>query len=116
MSYKDFSFFTPWSEVAKALHGLHHKLDLILKNQEAIMATLDDDLAAATAEGTKIDSLLVIMQGMVDRIKAIPGLTPAQQTQIDAIGAAVTNNEAKVQAAIDANTPAQPAGPVVKAP
>ena len=77
------------------------------------MATLDDILAGATAESTKIDSLVVIVNNLVAQVKAIPGLTPAQQTQIDAIASLVTSNTGKVQAAIDANTPAQPAGPKV---
>lgn len=71
------------------------------------MATLDDLVAAATAEDTKIDSLIALtaqLKAKVDEIVA-GALTPDQQAKIDAAFAAISDNPDRIQAAIDANTP-----------
>ena len=77
------------------------------------MATLDQVLADVTAESTQIDGVMTFIQGLQAQIAALPGITPAMQTQIDAIFAGAEANKAKLAAAIVANTPAQPAGPKV---
>lgn len=74
------------------------------------MATLDEILTTVTAEDTAIDSLIVLVQGLKAQLDSVlaGNLTPEQQAKVDAIFAAVTDNPDRIQAAIDANTPAAP--------
>lgn len=88
--------------INQVLSGQHH----IHQHLEKIMATLDDLVAAAAAEDTKIDSLIALVQALKAKVDAIPGLTPEQQAQIDAAFASISDNPDRIQAAIDANTPA----------
>lgn len=69
------------------------------------MATLDELVAAAKAEDTKIDSLIALVVTLKAKIDAIPGITPEQQAQIDEAFAAISDNPDRIQAAIDENTP-----------
>jgi hypothetical protein len=79
--------------------------------EKRIMITLDDVLNDVTDETTKIDSLGTFVAGLKQQVAdALAGvLTPAQQTKVDAIFAAVETNKAKVVAAMDANTTPTPA-------
>lgn len=92
------------------LERMNEKLNCVLKQGEKIMATLDETLAAVTDESTKEDSLIALMQGIKAQLDAVlAGQLPADvQAKVDAVFAGVTANSTKVQAAIDANTPAQP--------
>ena len=95
----------PWAE-------LNRKLDLILKNQETIMATLDETLAATTAEDTKIDSIIAYNTGIkkqLDDVLAGASLPPAVQAKVDAIFAQANASASKIDTALAANTPAAPA-------
>ncbi len=78
------------------------------ERDKKLMATLDDLVAAASAEDTKIDSLIALVMELKAKVDAIVAgeLTPAQQAQIDAAFAAISDNPDRIQAAIDANTPA----------
>lgn len=78
---------------------------------DKIMATLDETLALVTAEGTKDDSIIVLMNGIKDQLATALGgaLSPDAQAKVDAIFAQATANSSKIQAAIDANTPVAPA-------
>jgi hypothetical protein len=89
------------------------KLDRILKLLEAIMATLDETLAAVNAESTVDDSIIALLDGLAAQIKA-GGLSAADQTKVDAIFTAATANSAKVAADVLAHTAAAP--PAVPAP
>lgn len=82
------------------------KNHLIIHKLETIVATLDDLVAAAAAEDTKIDSLIALVEALKAKVDAIPGLTPEQQAAIDAAFASISDNPDRIQAAIDANTPA----------
>ena len=53
-----------------------------IDKENIIMATLDDIIAKVAKETTDIGSLQVFVQGLEDQIKALPGITPAQQAQI----------------------------------
>lgn len=91
----------PWAA------GLIGQMNLMLKNQEKIMATLDEVLADVTAETTKIDSLSVLFAGLEQQLKdALAGttLSPATQAKVDAVFAAAETNKGKIDAAIAANT------------
>jgi len=88
----------------------HHEDDLLnfLKGMEnRIMASLDETLAAVTAESTVDDSIIALLQGLAAQIAA-GGLSPADQAKVDAIFSQATANAAKVSAAVTANTPPAP--------
>ena len=87
------------------------RLDLILANQLAAatqgkidMTALDTELAAMTADiaaqTTEVASMATFIQGLFAQISAIPGLTPAQQTSVNAIKAGLETNTAAIAAAI----------------
>lgn len=94
-------------ELASLLRQLCCKLDTVITHQERIMATLDETLAAVTAEGTKVDSIIALLTGIKAQLDAVlaGGLTPDVQAKVDAIFAQATTNAAKIDAAITANTP-----------
>lgn len=92
---------------------LSHKLNRLLDRSDNIMATLDDLVSAAAAEDTKIDSLIALVEALKAKVDAIVAgeLSPEQQAKIDAAFASITDNPDRIQAAIDANTPTEPAPP-----
>lgn len=76
------------------------------------MATLDETLAAVTAEDTKVDSIIALVAGLKQQLAdALAGTTlpPATQAKIDAIFSQATASAGKIDTAITANTP--PAAP-----
>ena len=77
-----------------------------INKENIIMATLDDIIAKVSQETTDIGSLQVFVQGLEDQIKALPGITPAQQAQIDVIFADVDKNDVAIVNAMKA--PATP--------
>lgn len=104
-----FSFFRGYySQTEVLLRVLLHKMDLVLQNQERIMATLDEVLASVADESTKIDSLSTFIAGLKQQIAdALAGVTlpPAVQAKVDAVFEGVEANKAKVVTAMDANVP-----------
>ena len=70
------------------------------------MSTLADDTAAIAAQTTVVASLAKFVSGLQAQIAALPGLTAAQQADIDKIFSDVTANNAAIAAAMVANTPA----------
>ena len=95
-------------EVMGLLRDRDRKLDTILKNQETMMATLDETLAAVTAEDTKVDSIIALVAGLKTQLAdALSGTTlpPATQAKVDAIFAQATASAGKIDTAITANTP-----------
>ncbi len=96
-------------EVPAWAHEVLRRLDLILSNQETIMATLDDVLKDVTDESTAIDSISTLIAGLKQQIAdALAGTTlpPATQAKVDAIFAAAETNKGKIATALAANTPA----------
>ena len=86
----------------------------IIKKEDQIMSTLQDVVDEVTAETTMIGGLATFIQGLEAQIAALPGLTAAQQAQIDAIFANVGANTAAITAAMAINVP--PAPPPVVVP
>jgi hypothetical protein len=86
-------------------------LERILANQEKIMASLDDTLAAVQAETTSENALVALVVGLKKQIDAAMGgqLTPSQQMRLDQIFNQVVANKKAVDDAVTANTE-QPAG------
>ena len=93
------------------VHLYHHHEDEILDYlkgmEKRIMASLDETLAAVTAESTVDDSIIALLNGLAAQIKA-GGLSAADQAKVDAIFNQATANSAKVTAAVTANTPPTP--------
>lgn len=77
----------------------------ILKNQELIMAALDDLAAAVAAEDTVIDSAVTLLNGLKAALDAA-GTDPAK---LAALSADITAKTAALSTAVSANTPAAPA-------
>lgn len=94
----------PWATI---LIGQQRQL---LDRMENLMATLDEVLADVTEEGTKIDSVMTLIDGLKKQIDDLNlNLSPEEQAKVDAIFAGVEANKGKVQAALDANAPPAPA-------
>lgn len=90
----------------RRLHSIESKVD-------RIMAMLSDIVARMAQEKTDIASLTVFIQGLQDKIMALPGITPEMQTQIDTIFANVDENDKAIMAAMKIGVPPTPAPTVV---
>lgn len=96
------------SSTAAATALVLSHVNTLTEKVENLMNTLDDTLAAVTDEGTKEDGLIALVDGIEKQLAdALAGTTlpPAVQAKVDAVFQGVTDNSAKVQAAIDKNTP-----------
>ncbi len=94
-------------EVRPLLAEILSKLNLVLTNQEKIMATLDETLAAVTAEDSKVDGIIALVGGLKQQLAdALSGanLPPAIQAKVDAVFAQATASAAKIDTALQANT------------
>lgn len=81
------------------------------------MATLDQVLTDVTDESTQLDSLSTFITGLKQQLAdALAGATipAATQAKIDAVFAGVEKNKAKVQDALNANTPAAAVSPAAQ--
>jgi len=90
----------------RRLHAIEHKVD-------QLMAMLSDVIAAMAQEKTDIASLTVFVQGLQDKINALPGITPEMQAQIDTIFQSVDDNDKAIVAAMKIGVPPSPAPTVV---
>jgi uncharacterized protein YoxC len=98
------------------LDSLYTQNELIIHNQEAIMATLDQVLADVTNESAGIDSLGVLITQLGEQVKGLTSgnLPPYVQAKVDAIFTQAEANKAKINAAINAAPGSNP--PTVAAP
>jgi hypothetical protein len=102
MKTRWFHHFLPDYEVLSRLDVLENKSDLMLRNQEAIMAAIDDLQAAVTAEDTVIDSAITLIQG-IPALIAAAGVDPAK---LAALQSDITAKSQALASAVAANTPA----------
>jgi len=112
-------------EILRRLSNIERQGDAILKQlgivitkENTIMASIDDVLTDVTAESTQLDGINALISGIQAQLaSALSGTTVPQavQAKIDAVFAQLQNNDTKIAAALAANTPAAPAGPVVPA-
>lgn len=91
---------------SRRLYSIERKVD-------RIMAMMSDVVAKMAQETTDIGSLTVLIQGMQDKIMAIPGITPEMQAQIDTIFANADANDKAILAAMRIGVPVTPAPAVV---
>lgn len=93
----------------------HHHYDIpperallgqIIVKLEAIMATLEETLAAVQAESTSSASIITLLVGIKKQLDAALGgaLTPSQQMRVDAIFNEATKNKQAIDDAVKANT------------
>lgn len=106
--------FFPDSEVLVRLDALECKLDLIVKNQEKIMATQADIAAAlakvqadVAAQTTVEQSLATYVQGIVAQLAALASQTTDTTTAaaLTALSTQIEANSASDAALIVQNTP-----------
>ncbi len=93
----------------RRLRRIEDKIDLLIKKEKHMSATLDQILQDVKDESTITDSIIALLNGVEQQLKdALAGQTipPANQAKIDAIFDGIEANKAKVSAAITANTPA----------
>lgn len=101
-------------ETTGLLRELNGKLNLIIRNQETMMATLDQILQDVTDESTAIDSISTLIAGLKQQLAdalANTTLPPDVQAKIDAVFSGAEANKAKLAAALAANTPPAPPAP-----
>jgi hypothetical protein len=96
------------SQIISRLHSVDSKVS-------KIMAMLSDIIAKMAQETTDIGSLTVFVQGLQDKINAVPGITPVMQANIDTIFANADKNDAAIVAAMKIGVPVTPP-PVVVPP
>lgn len=77
----------------------------LLKQGESLMATVDQIIAEVKAQTTQLDNLNTFVEGLQKQIKDLQ-LNQADQAKIDALFAAVKQNDQKIADAFTENTPA----------
>lgn len=95
-------------DVTKKLDRIIMLLTSILLKENAVMASIQEVIAATEQQKTVLDSLVTFVQGLKDQIANLPGITTALQAQIDQIFANVQANTQEAADAMVANTPAAP--------
>ena len=101
----------PWKEAPPWAIEIRSAMALILRNQEKLMAAIDDLQAAVTAEDTVIDSAIALIQG-IPALIAAAGVDPVK---LAALQKDITDKTTALAAAVVAGTPAAtpPATPPV---
>lgn len=98
--------------ISQSLVLILDRLNLIIQNQNKMDVTLDQTLESVTSNGTVGDSIVTLVTSLKKSLDdALAGITlpPAVQAKINAIFEASEADKAKLQEAILANTPSQPA-------
>ena len=81
------------------------------RNKQMADRTLQEIVDDVATEKTVAEGIATMVTNLLAKAAAVPGLTPEQQTQINAIADGVEANTASFQAALTAGTPAIPATP-----
>ena len=98
----------PWQAAKPHELELRDMLHTIIKNQEAMMATLDQVLQDVTDESTRLDSISTLITGLKQQVAdALSGATlpPGVQAKVDAVFAAAETNKGKIDAALNTGVP-----------
>jgi hypothetical protein len=112
-------------ETLTAIERLASRLCHLSEKVDQIMSTLQDILDELAVETTDIGKLTVIITNLEGQVSGVPGLTPAQQTQIDTIFADVKANTDSIVAAMGppvvvppvvTQSPVPPVSPIVLPP
>src|SRR5882762_9309489 len=78
----------------------------ILHKENLIMATIQDVQAAVAAESTVDDSIITLLNGIVQQLK--DAQASGNPAALDAVVQSIQANTTKLQAAVTANTPVTP--------
>jgi len=91
----------------------NNKLDLLLnlliqviRKENYIMATIQDINAAIAAESSVDDSIIALLDGIVQQLKSAQASN--DPAALDIVIAGITANTKKIQDAVTANTPVTP--------
>lgn len=91
----------------------NNKLDLLLnlliqviRKENYIMATIQDINAAIAAESSVDDSIIALLDGIVQQLKSAQASN--DPAALDLVIAGITANTKKIQDAVTANTPVTP--------
>ena len=92
------------------LDRIERKCDQILVNlareENVLMALIDDVAADVTAQTTVIDSAVTLLNGLSDQLAA--AIASGDPAKVQAVKDSIDTNTAKLAAAVAANTPAAP--------
>lgn len=105
------NIFFWYSNLVNQLNRIEQKLDLILKKEVAMSATIDQLVADVTAETTLEGSIITLLNNVEAQLKAALANTviaPADQAKLDSMFSDLESNKAALAAAIAANTPVAP--------
>jgi len=91
-------------QLAMQLERVLAQLETVLEKENQMAATIDDILAGVNTESTVDDSIITLLNNIAQQL-ANAGVP---QAKIDAIMSVIQANQAKVTAAVTANTPAAP--------
>jgi hypothetical protein len=105
------------SEVLRRLDALAEQITALsaqitggFQMADATLQQISDDVAQET---TLAEGITTMVTALLAKAAAVPGLTPEQQAQINAIAASVETNNATFAAALLAGTPPVPTPPAV---
>ena len=88
---------------AEAARHTKMMFGVILGKLESMMHTLDEILQKTSDQQGQIDSMASLLASIHDKLNAEAGLTPAQQTKVDAIFDQLDKNSSAIVKAINAN-------------
>ena len=111
----DCNFHDHFTRLERLLVLIYRQGEANLAREKKLMATLDETLAATTAENTAVDSMIAFLSGLEAQLAtalAGAGLSAADQAKVDGIFSAATAKAAAINTALAAGTPAAPA-PIV---
>lgn len=97
-------FHNDQREVLSRLAAIQRQLSALQIQEDQIMATSVELLQAATDETTIIDSVVAAIDALRAEVKAIPGMSAQDQSNIDAAFSKITGNKTTLSAALTANT------------
>ncbi len=97
----------PLKNVEKAVAHVAALLDTLRRQGERIMAMLDDLQAQVAANGTVIQSVITLVQGLVVKLQA--ALDANDPAKVQAVIDQLKAQDQALAAAVAANTPTPPA-------
>jgi len=95
-----------WIDIPGQLSRIERKINLLLQMESAMGKELDDLKAAVAAETTVGDSVVALLADISSRLNQ--ALASGDTAALAALSTELTANQAKLAAAVLANTPAPP--------
>lgn len=92
-------------QIAMQLERVLAQLETSLEKENTMAATIQDILDGVNQESTVDDSIITLLNNIAAQLAS----AGVPQAQIDAVMSVIQANQAKVTAAVTANTPAAPA-------